>query len=47
MQSSANRRSRMNVSRRACRYLIDFGHDINPTRHTSATPQAIDHRGLR
>jgi len=37
----------MNVSRRACRYLIEVWHDINSTRHSSATPQAIDHKGLR
>jgi hypothetical protein len=37
----------MDASRRACRYPIDVRHDVNPTRHSSATPQAIDHKGLR
>jgi hypothetical protein len=47
MQSGANRCSGMDVSRRSRRHPIDVRHYVNPTRQSSATPQAIDHKGLR
>jgi len=46
-QSSANRCSRIDVSRCDCRHPNDVRVDFNPPHHSSATPQAIDHKELR